>query len=174
MPPAAGKIIGKEEIRGIKLVRYQRSKGVEPELRIPEPAKPQRCKSVEITPGEGPTHLVGKTINCRETEGSNPITVATVEMIRLGRVLGAPVQQGYLKIDFTIHWEDDWSYGGRFDITRDGKDDGHNFRESVMWRLRFYAGLHCPHHMTEEQYERVLAPPHPVDYFQHILTKCDL
>ena len=68
----------------------------------------------------------------------------------------APKDGGHHKVDFKVTWEDGEKYEGRYDLTYADTwkpDLGNTIRRF----MNFYGGLERPPHMTDEQYEAVVA-----------------
>lgn len=63
--------------------------------------------------------------------------------------------EGYDKCDFTVEFDADFEYRGRFDLEQ-LHSIGNNLEEQVVSQLKFYAGLHKPLWMSEEQYSNLL------------------
>ena len=65
--------------------------------------------------------------------------------------------KGYLKTDFRVTWADGETYEGRYDLHENGLgDDNQTLAQHIISFLSFYAGLRCPVHMKQEEYEEFL------------------
>lgn len=192
---------------GIEFVRYQPSDDPSyrptAELRILEPLNPIAMDCVIVNRGEGPTSECDKPVTChhetRKGDGKldsmfcndwtvSPLTIAQHQFRSWARS-APPRGSGYDKCDFWVRWVDASEYGGRFDLQAGGTDDGQEFRESLLYRLRFYAGLsptpvqfrrknHSEEYTEAEARRRYLSHINTVPAFvslcRHILSTCEL
>jgi hypothetical protein len=72
----------------------------------------------------------------------------------------APRGGGYDKTKFEVTFEDGHIYRGRLDIqhyTMPYPDNDNDLAKHIYNHLRFYAGQWCPPHLTEEDYQGILA-----------------
>ncbi len=68
-----------------------------------------------------------------------------------------PKDSGYYKCDFRIHFVDGEEYEGRYDAAHpEASAYEGSLADHVRNHLLFYAGLKCPSHMKEADYERIV------------------
>jgi hypothetical protein len=108
---------------------------------------------ITITRAEGPSALCGKP---RTFEGPDCWDASRKWLFSQCHTF--PAQGGYDKHDFCVTFADGETYEGRLDCKHAscGENDL-NVASHMRSFLRFYAGLHCPAHMTRERYEAFLA-----------------
>lgn len=126
---------------------------------------------IEITRGEGPTALCGRTISL---EGADCWEQARRWLWSQCHTF--PARGGYDKHDFRVHFSDGYVYEGRLDCKHASCGDNDlNVATHVRGFLRFYAGERRPPHMTPEQYEGCLRHnPDAVAECRDILTRYEI
>lgn len=64
---------------------------------------------------------------------------------------------GYLKTDFKIVFLNGEIYRGRYDITKDGFENGKTLAEHIRDFILFNSGQKCPKHLKKEDYTDFLS-----------------
>lgn len=106
-----------------------------------------RATKVVIDRAEGPTQMCVQ----RTFEGAGCISGATSWLHTQSHTF--PEHGGYDKHDFQITFEDGEIYEGRLDCKRHTcQDNDLDVADHVRNHVTYLAGLHCPAHMTAEQY----------------------
>lgn len=110
-----------------------------------------KAVAIQIERAEGPV----KECVSRRFEGDTCWEQVNQQLVKWAHT--AP-KLGYDKCDFTIFFADGETYQGRFDNERlDHPDREKSLAEHVLSHARFCAGQFRPDHLSEEQYEQVLA-----------------
>jgi hypothetical protein len=109
-----------------------------------------QVKSITITRAEG---LI--------EECDKPVTVSSFQeaqavLTKWGHT--APKNGGYDKVDFSVVWQDDEPYNGRYDMVYGGHEsDGATLASHISNFLTFLAGTRKPDHMKEQDYQNCIA-----------------
>ena len=108
---------------------------------------------ISITPIEG-------RIDRRETEHFNCFYAANTGLLVHSKVHNAPERgNGYLKTKVSVAI-DGLDYTFRYDMVDGGAESGlgefPNLKQTVLDRLKFYAGKKCPYHMAQDEYRTFL------------------
>lgn len=112
-----------------------------------------QAAKITITRAEGPTALCGIS---QTFEGPDCWAEANRYLHRMS--ISFPKEGGYDKHDFRVEFADGETWDGRLDCKHfscEGSDL--DVAKHVAGFARFYAGLACPSHMTEEKYRKVLS-----------------
>lgn len=149
---------------------------------------------VALNRAEGPTNLCGAVVFV-ESGRERPVigdthfkgakyvyfkredllAVVGRKMVEWGET--APEGGGYDKVDFEVGWENGLTYGGRFDMEKDGKENGETFWTSLRRRVETYALKRRPARFDDEQWrnfcERMEKDGFSKDC-QDILERCEL
>ena len=120
---------------------------------------------VQNKPESAPEKITVKSITFTYSEGYShpsielPYTVTTWqaadEYLRV-KALTAPDTGGYDKTDFKVVMSDGDTYGGRFDLQRKHTTQKNMINRQIKETFEFHAGLHCPSHMTQADYEEYI------------------
>lgn len=109
-----------------------------------------QVRNIELTRVEGMFHEVDRpyvtTSDCPWTEANTWLLKESVT---------APEHGGYDKLDFTITFENDKTYDGRYDLKHFSCETP-DLISHVRDFVRFSAGVDCPDHMTEESWRGYL------------------
>lgn len=98
---------------------------------------------------EGPTSEIGqRTVTSFQDADA---------VIRRWATSAPATGKGYDKVDYKIDWQNDHSYGGRFDMDRSHVTKSDILAQAVRDGLLFFAGLRRPSSISQEQYEKFLA-----------------
>jgi hypothetical protein len=109
--------------------------------------------SITITPIEGRTASGPETVTC--------FYDANVALHTHSNIHNAPERgSGYLKTSVAVS-VDGMDYAFRYDMVAGGVESGSlglypNLKQTVLDKLRFYAGKKCPRHMKPEAYRAFL------------------
>lgn len=110
---------------------------------------------ITITLVEGPSYAVHKPNSATTFREANKI-LSRWAMI-------APKDGGYYKCDFSIkHLDPELQYEGRYDLKHHSVETV-DLRGHVVGHLRFRSGEACPSHMTEAEYQNLLAEVYRFD-----------
>lgn len=122
------------------------------------PPKPKiHVANIRICAAEGPMSKVDKTVKTFKEANTFLHEVCN----------SAPTDGTCHKVDFLITYVDGNEYKGEFAAKHlSQRVEPTDLREHLRLSLTFHAGLHCPAHMTQEKYEKVLA-----DYGHETLAK---
>lgn len=110
----------------------------------PSVKHPMTC--IVITPVEGP--------------GKDPLTFSTWRKAEeyINRLCAdAPQDGSYWKTDFSITWADGETYEGRYDAAHPhSRSHEGSLAQHCLDFLTFRAGLRCPNHLTQAQYDDIM------------------
>ena len=104
--------------------------------------------TINITRAEGPIGMKDWSYTCssfRDMDG-----------VLCGWGRSAPERGGgYDKCDVLVEFDEGESYSMRYDLTQGGGENygPPDFRKTLLTRLKFTAGRHCPRHYSQEQYD---------------------
>ena len=108
-----------------------------------------------------------KSISIEQLEGQGPLIKATVSsyaaasivLARICSTLPSVAPFHAVKVSFTILFLDGESYTGRIDARHNAAPnfEGTDVQKHARDYLTFLAGMRCPKHLTQEQYEQYLA-----------------
>jgi hypothetical protein len=106
-----------------------------------------KIKKVVLLRAEGPTSQCGEKV-----VAGDHIEHDVLDIFReWGRT--APKGGGYDKVDFTVTWEGDSEYRGRFDMEAGGRSGGEDFWTSLRRRLAVTACRRRPAHFMDSHWE---------------------
>ncbi len=111
------------------------------------------------------TKIAAKTITIHQAEGPHADCVKTTHSTwvdaeaRIQRICDTAPKDGcYYKTDFQVEFADGEIYSGRYDSAHpESKAYEGTLAKHIRNHLEFYAGLRRPGHMSEADYDRILA-----------------
>lgn len=112
----------------------------------------------------------GKKSEC----GRHTVTTWTAANTLLNQMSHtAPECGGYDKTDFKVTFDDGSEYAGRVDLSR---DQSQNLGYHILEFARFYSGRHCPSHLDDSDYSRLMSQhsPEQKEAYGQILDEYDL
>ena len=152
-----------------------------------------KIKAIWLNRAEGPCSECGAVVFYAEGEvpetDDRHYAEAKVVKVEAGKIrdnaerqillwgLSAPKDGGYDKTDFTVEWENDQAYAGRFDMEYGGTDAGESFWASLKGRIQFYAGIRRPSHFDDDAWDRHCAMAEKEGWkvdCEKMLNECEL
>ena len=133
-----------------------------------EETAPARIRAIkfELNRAEGPSAECGP---------AEPVTTwMDADNILRKWSLTAPEFGGYDKCDFTITYADGETYTGRYDLKRHDIGFPELLARHIRGFVEFCAGLHCPSHMTTEQYREYLSDNNSTAEYQDFLNRYEI